>query len=274
MTARHDSFFDVPKTAAATSEGAVELPIAYYDSSYYLATFQVPVAPARQQLAGTGLEPVVVKRRAVVTLSFFKYRDTSIGPYHEVGMAVLAVPQGQPAELSSLGELVERPQQTTDTGFYVLDLPVSTPLACAAGRDIWGFPKFVTQLPISLDDKHFSAEVLDPDGASIMSLAGELGYSADTLLPGRDLITFSRLDGQLLRTHIRSRYQCQTHGGGTVQLRIGPSPHPMAHHLRALELESAVPKVVQTTEHFQSLLPAGKPDRADSGHPLGRGRAY
>jgi len=137
--------------------------------------------------------PVVVKRRAVVTLSFFKYRDTSIGPYHEVGLAVLAAPTGQPAQLRTLGDLMEQPRQTSGVGFFVLDLPVSTPLACAAGRDIWGFPKFVTQLPIELEGNELAAEVLDPGGTPLMSLAGQLGYGADAPLPGSDLAAFSLL---------------------------------------------------------------------------------
>jgi hypothetical protein len=259
MSKRDDAFFDVPKTTVSTAEGDAELPIAYYDSSQYLAVFQADAAAAQRALQGTGLEPVLARRKAIVTLSFFKYRDTSIGPYHEVGLSVLAVPEGRQLALKSLTDLWQNPGAAAGSASFVLDLPVSMPVACAAGREIWGYPKFVTQMPIELDGDDFCGRVLDPEGSLIMQLSGQRGYGAGDEIPGTDLVTFSHRDGQLLRTRVRVRCRYTSSGGGSLTLEIGDSPHRMADNLRQLGLDDAQPKLFQTTEDFQSLLYAGEP---------------
>jgi hypothetical protein len=254
----HD-FFDVPTTAVSTSAGDATLPIPYFDCSYYLAVFQVDAEAARQSLNGTGLEPLVAKRKAIATLSFFKYRNTGIGPYHEVGLSLLAVPAGQQPEVQSLTDILQKPETMRRSGSFVLDLPVSTALACAAGREIWGFPKFVTELPITLSGDRFEGRILDPDGLLIMELSGERGYGVGDELPGTDVVAFSVKDGQLLRTRVRTRYHGQVSGGGTLTVTIGNSEHRMAGNLRQLGLDQLKPKLFQTTEHFQSLLYPGEP---------------
>ena len=158
-----------------TTEGEVQLPICYYDCSHYMALFRVDAAKAAAQLQDVPLEPVLVSRKAVAILSFFKYRDTTLGPYHEVGLALLVTPRGQTQTLGSFTDLLQQ-TRSESLGSYVLDLPVTTPAAKAAGCEIWGYPKFVTQLPIELEADRFQARVLDPDGRQIMELAGQRGH--------------------------------------------------------------------------------------------------
>lgn len=262
MNRRNDPFFDVPKTVVSTSEGAVALPISYFDGSHYMALFRVDAGRAADKLQDMPLEPVLVSRKAVAILSFFKYRDTTLGPYHEVGLALLVAPRGQAPTPGSLTDLL---QQTRDeslgspVGSYVLDLPVTTPAAKAAGCEIWGYPKFVAELPIELDGDRFGARVLDPDGGQILELAGERGHVLPEEAPGMALVTYSMHHGQLLRTRVETRAACATSGGGLLKLAIGDSPHRMARNLADLGLNGQTPKLFQTTENFQSLLFGGIP---------------
>ncbi len=258
MTNRDDAFFDVPQTVVSTGQGDVKLPICYYDASNYMAIFPVKADRARPKLAGSGLKVLPVGGKALVALTFFKYRATSIGPYHEVGLAVLAVPENDDTELPSIAALVETLPQT-GLPLHVLDLPVSTPLAEAAGREIWGYPKFVSQLPIELDGDRFDGRVFDPDGELILQLAGQRGHLLPDQQTGANIITYTLRDGQLLRTTIRTRCRYQTSGGGAIQLAIGDSQHRMANNLRDLGLANRTPKILQTTDGFQSLLFPGEP---------------
>jgi hypothetical protein len=258
MNRRSDPFFDVPKTVVTTTEGEVHLPICYFDASHYMALFRVDAARAAAKLQDVPLEPVLVSRKAVAILSFFKYRDTALGPYHEVGLALLVTPRGQAQSLRSFADLL--PQTRSESlGSYVLDLPVSTPLAKAAGCEIWGYPKFVTQLPIELEGELFRAQVLDPAGRRIMELAGQRGHVLPDPLPGMALVTYSVHGGQMLRTRVETRASCATSGGGSLTLAVGDSPHRMARNLTELGLDGQTPKLLQTTEDFQSLLFGGQP---------------
>lgn len=256
MNPHHDPFFAVPKTVVTTTEGDVQLPICYFDCSHYMALFRVDAAQAAAQLQDLPLEPVFVSRKAVAVVSFFKYRDTTLGPYHEVGLALLVTPRGRAQTLGSFTDLLQQ-TRTENLGSYVLDLPVSTAAARAAGCEIWGYPKFVTQLPIQLEADRFQARVLDPDGRQIMELAGQRGHVLPEPLPGMALVTFSMHRGELLRTRVETRAVCATSGGGSLRLVVGDSPHGMARHLADLGLDGQTPKLFQTTEDFQSLLYGG-----------------
>ena len=258
MNRRSDPFFNVPKTTVNTTEGEVQLPICYFDASHYMALFRVDAARAGAQLQGVPLEPVLVSRKAVAILSFFKYRDTALGPYHEVGLALLVTPRGQAPALGSFNDLLQQTRNEA-LGSYVLDLPVTTAPAKAAGCEIWGYPKFVAQLPIDLDGDGFRAEVLDPDGRRIMKLAGQRGHILPEPLPGMALVTYSMHRGQMLRTRVEIRASCATSGGGSLTLAVGDSPHSMARNLADLGLDGQTPKLLQTTEDFQSLLFGGQP---------------
>lgn len=258
MNPRNDPFFRVPKTVVATTEGAVQLPICYYDGSHYMALFRLDAGRAAAQLHRTPLEPVLVSRKAVAILSFFRYRDTTLGPYHEVGLALLVTRRGQTQALGSFTDLLQQ-TRSESLGSYVLDLPVTTPCAKAAGCEIWGYPKFVTQLPIEFEADRFQAQVLDPDGRRILELAGQRGHVLPDELPGMALVTFSLHGGRMLRTRVETRASCATSGGGSLKLAVGDSPHRMARNLAELGLDGQTPKLFQTTENFQSLLFSGQP---------------
>ncbi|MCC6555653.1 MAG: acetoacetate decarboxylase family protein [Polyangiaceae bacterium] len=251
-----EAFFNVPRTVRETSEGPVELPILYRDVTNVLALFLAPREGAEEVLAGTGLRPGVrVGDRVLVGLSFYEYRDTSIGSYNEVGTAVFVVRADErPRRLAPVELLL--PPAWRRGAVWVVDLPVTTPAADAAGRELWGYPKFVTEIPFRLDGRRFDASVLDPDGSGpIVTLGGELGPGVPA--PPISLVTYSRLGGRLVRTHVDVRGLQTAHARGSVRLRVGASKHRMAAHLRALALDGAVPLLVMRTDRFQSKLHGG-----------------
>jgi len=130
--------------------------------------------------------------------------------------------------------------------------------AKAAGCEIWGYPKFVTQLPIELNEDRFQARVQDPNGGLILELAGQRGHVLPETLPGMALVTYSMQGGDMLRTRVETRASCATGGGGSLKLAAGDSPHRMAQNIADLGLDGQTPKLFQTTENFQSLLFAGQ----------------
>ncbi len=258
MDRRSDSFFDVPKEAVLISSGPIDVPACYFDASNYLALFQVDVDKAAEKLRGFPVQPVLVSRKAMAVLTFFKFRDTTLGPYHEVGLAILVTLEGEQQTQISFNDLME-PSCRESLASWVLDLPVTSPLGCAAGCEVWGYPKFIAQLPIELDGDRFHSQVVDTDGKMIMEMSGQRGYVLSDDIPGMAPQTYSMHNGQLLRTKVATRSRCQTAGGGIIQVAIGDSQHGMAENLRDLGLDGETPKVMQTTDDFQSVLFAGEP---------------
>lgn len=253
--ASHD-LFQVPQTLCKTSVGEVQCPIFYQDVSVFFAHFWGDPARVKEKLAGTGLVPARFwGGRVVISLTFFEYRKTSIGPYNEVGLAVPVYVGQVPANAAPYWDFFRAPKRR-QMGAYVIDLPVTTAIAHAAGKELWGYPKFVTEIPLSFQPRAFEGKVLDPDTKKpIFSLQGEIGLGIP--LPGFDLLLFSILAGKLLRTVVSVNASFKTFRGNGFSLELGDSEHPMAKNLRDLELEGQKPFLLQQSTTFQSRLELG-----------------
>jgi hypothetical protein len=258
VTVSDERFFQVPRTPRRTSQGEIDFPILYYDTSALLAFFLADRASVATVLAGTGLRPgVTFGAKALAGLAFYEYRDSSIGAYNEVGVAVPVVPVADPPRRGALLELFQDPRQRR-LGFYILDLPVTTAVANAGGREIWGYPKFVTEIPLHFGRGEFAGRVLDPAGGEpILALSGS--YGPGISLPGMDLLLYSELKGRRLRTVVDVKGRFHTTSGRGMRLEVGRSRHGMAERLRALGLEGARPLLVQVCSDFKSRLNLGDP---------------
>lgn len=257
--AHDDPFFQVPRTTFTTAQGPVELPILYYDTSALYAFF----LPARERvaalLAGTSLVPALtVGNRALAALACFEYRDTSVGVYNEVGLAVAVCRRGEETPWRGWPDLLRtlRQPEQRRVAFHILDLPVTTAAANAAGREIWGYPKFVTDIPFRLSGRDFHCQVMSPGTrVPVMELAGRLGASVPVAPLSLTLLSYR--DDALVRATVNARGATRLALPGSLRLSVGDTTHPMAQHLLALGLEQAAPVAAMWTHAFQSRLNAG-----------------
>lgn len=250
-------FLDIPQAVVRTSEGNVGVPILYRQARSVLAVFSVESGRLRDVLDDDELQPVAVADgRAVIAIALFDYRDTSIGPYHEAAVATLVVPRawGVPAR-PALDLLL--PVRWRRVGMYILDLPVTTAIANAAGRELWGLPKFVTEIPIDWQGEQFRGSVLAPGTDSpLVTLEGELGRG--TVLPQRSILLYSRLHGELLATRVDLHGLARHTRNGALRLELGKVSHPMLQRLASLGLDGAKPLWVQVAPSFRARLHLGQ----------------
>ena len=249
-------FFDVPRKVAPTSEGQVELPILYSEASMVQALFGRDYGLVASQLRGSGLVPIRLPRnRALVAVSFFEYRQSSIGPYNEMALAVVVDnPVGSYSRVPLI-DVLRQPRQRK-TGIHILELPVSTKIACAAGREIWGFPKFVADIPFSLGQSGFDCSVLNPETqAPVITLSGPRRRGAWFPPVQMRLISRHRV---FLETIIDVRGLTRTSRGHQTLLQVLDQSHHLGQSCRDLGLDGAQPLVVQTTDRFRSRLHQGQ----------------
>jgi hypothetical protein len=212
------------------------LPIRYFDVQCLVATFLTDLDRAAGLLKSTGLQAVSQEDgKAVVLLYCIEYRITDIGPYNEVGLTVLAAAPGDPIPAN-----------------YVVNLPVTTAVASRAGREIWGYNKFVAAIDVKSDGKNFSTILRDTDAEMIGSLEGRRGASVPT--PPTDILTFTLHQGRLIKTVIRVLTPSSSSSGENFLFKIGTSSHPMTSNLRTVALDGARPVLVHYTDPFQALL--------------------
>lgn len=254
-------FFQVPTHHRAFSLGVMALPTRYTDAGCVMATFEVDWDAANALIEAPDLDLVRLPNgKALMNVVVYEYRRLTNGtPYNEAGIALLVNPQGYPLPADPQAAL-DLPADRRQLGDYIVDLPVTTAPACKAGIDLWGYPKFVTNIDFALEGKSFAGTVHDPEREDefILKLEGEAG-AEKRLDDWQDLVLYSKFEDQLFRaTSVTRSDEGRSAEPGTFVLTVSPtSLHPMATRLRQLIGDTATPTAVSYTPHFQLRLNEG-----------------
>jgi hypothetical protein len=147
------SFFDgVEQLELAIDGHDVVLPIFYREASAMSAIFPARYGRLVEVLPDPRFRPVrVAPGVGLLMITAFDYRDSDLGPYREVGVAILLAGPPEGSSLPSLEEvtpalpMIAQVRRRQLYGF-VWHLPVTTEIALAAGRTFWNYPKFVTSI--------------------------------------------------------------------------------------------------------------------------------
>jgi hypothetical protein len=228
-------------TAVEVLGRQVELPVEVRTARAAAATFVVRRAPVLQLLGASGIEPVRLPRdRTLCVIAVVQYVDSDLGPYDEVAIA-FAVPKrhGAPA------------------GAYIHQLPVNGEFTLAAGRGIWGFPKWMANIELRFDAGGARCR-LEDDGALVL----ELEVRRRPLpLPGRstEMTAHSHLDGVTRSTPFTNDPRGVRGGPGGARLTLGDR-HPVGRDLRRLGLPKR-PIASSTIANFAGTF--GAPTVAD-----------
>ncbi len=239
-----DRFFDVARAPSVTSEGPVDMPILYRSAS--ALGLVVPVDPAKAaSVVPAAFEPWTSFGRAFAVLCAFEYRETTIGPYGELGIGVLVRRKGtRPSWLRFLRDM----RAEENAALYVVNLPVTTTAARAAGFELWGFPKYVAEMETRFE----------PDRARVV-LGGELEIEMTRArrptMKGLPLVLYSIKDGRVVRTVVDVSHP-QTLGGKATVKVTGDGP--CARTVRALGMDEKKPLFAYSTDSMRSILPLGR----------------
>nr|UZH23207.1 hypothetical protein [myxobacterium MSr12020] len=242
-----DTFFaNVARTPTAVGSASVELPILYRDASQFGVFFTTDLAAARELLKDAPVEPWPILGRAMAAIYVWEYRDTSVGPYHELGIGVQARRRGSRPSLVELGRNMEAQD---DQGIWVVNLPVTTQAAYDAGVAIWGYPKYVTTITTRFEKDTASCRLGDE-----LTLAIGRPSGPRTRLP---IVTYTRHpQGDLVRTVIATDHRVRwgSAAGARLELR---GDGPSAQTVRRLGLHQRTPVLTFRTDSFRAKLPAG-----------------
>jgi len=211
----------------------VTMPVRVRRARAATAMFLVDARRAQRMIDASGLQVLpVLPRRTIAGLVLVRYADNDLGPYDELGVAVLvrdhrrvAADPRVPGALRELG--------SGGAGVLIHHLPVDGEFTCAAGRQIWGFPKVVGRFDTHLGADR-SAMSLELDGQHVVDVEIRRGLALPAPGAGVALTAYSHLAGVTRATSwemdpegVRTRP-----GGATVRL----GPHPIARELADLGL--------------------------------------
>jgi len=214
-----------PPTTFVIEGETVTIPVHVRSARMIGAQYFVDADAAQEVIGYSGL--TIARQRAnkaVCSLSAVQYLDNDLGPYNEVAVAFVVHPHDAPPHTK-----VSFTKPTT----FIHKLPVNQAFTCAAGKGIWGFPKWVTSITFTTRGKVTEAVLIDDD-EFVLSLAVR---RSPLPLPSREMemACYSSCDGLLRRTPWTTRNDLVSARIGGARLELG-SRHPMAQELRTLGL--------------------------------------
>lgn len=230
------------------SIGEVELPIRYTDGSALACIYRVDLAAARDVVARETFEPLPVGGKAMALVMALEYRETSVGPYQEFGVLVLV---RRPGSAPSTLRTLMAPASVEDAGWYVVSMPVTTGFTCAAGREIWGFPKYVTRIEAAFG--RGTAQVILGEEL-VLEHRARFGMP----MPAPAYVFFSDLRGRLLRTVVPAKHTLRVGGARSVRLYVTGNG-PTAAAVRRLGLDTRRPMMAARADHLDFVFPACTP---------------
>jgi len=207
----------------------VRLPVEVRDASAAVAYYLVPANAAQRLIAPSGLRVArVLPGHTLCTIGVMEYRDGDLGQYREIAVAFFVDAPGS-RSLPFIGAALGLLRGSASA--YIHQLPVDREFSCEAGRTIWGFPKFVTQITLSTSDGSQTA-ALKADGEDVLSQTVRTG--GRRAFGKRPQVSYAYRDGVLYRTP-------SVMGGEGVGARLGGAhlklgTHPLADELRTLGL--------------------------------------
>ena len=162
-----DFFRTLPKTEVQSAIGPTRTPNFYYAMSKAQLTYLAPTSALRSRLP-VGLDPLqIASGIGLFSVVFFRYDVCDIDFYTEATVAIAT----RPARHGVLGAADLLSTLTNDaTHAYVLSLPVNTEIAQVRGHDGYGFPKWVTDIDVDIDERRTAARVANDDGGTDIAL--------------------------------------------------------------------------------------------------------
>ncbi len=254
-------FFDVPVVDYNISVGVVQVPVFYQRLRMRALNYFVDYERVLPLLKDTGLLPVrFFNGKVLTTLTFFNYQEVSLTAYDEVVLSVSVYPEalGKPSWPTFRLLFGRKDAAWSKMGVYVVEMVVTIPEARAGGREIWGYPKFLTQIPSELSADEFKFAVLDPDTQEPIVEAKAVAGGG---LPGRsmDMVTFGNFQDKIIRTVVQVDGKIRQRRCKQAQVKVAATDHRMAQSLRALGLDRAKPVGVMTSDYLRTKLNAGIP---------------
>lgn len=255
---RKDKFFNVPAIKTHTSVSEVELPMLFNKTRVRQLNYFIDPARVVPLLKETGFVPCrFFNGKCIVSLIFYNYQEVTIGPYDEVTITILVRPEMLPDPKIYITNLLKKKGESwKGIGAYVLEMPVTIPQARAAGRELWGFPKFETTIPSKFSGSTFEFGVKDPDKEQwIVQVNGS--HFPGIPIKGFDLVTLSNFRGKIWKTIIHTQVTYRNCLLRNIEVRVGESSHGMAKNIKTLGLDTTKPFMIQTADNLKTRLNHG-----------------
>ncbi len=230
-----------PEVESVTVNGSeFSVPLVVQAATSIVAAYRVDPTTAEEIVRDRGFTPLVGDDgQAGVYIVGVAYLQTDFGRYVEVGVAFDVEPLGPDANAS-----------------YIHWLPVTGELSAIVGREVWGFPKWVTDLRFTSYGDAAQVEWFEDDGLVLRLRLDAGGVDiGDSEVPVASY-AIGPNGPQCTQTHMHNSGIVI---GGSVELEIGASGHPAVRALRALGIADLEPALTTRVNFSHSSWGLAEP---------------
>ncbi len=230
-----------PDATSVTVEGVeLAVPLEVQASTSIVASFRVDPQISQAIIAESGFTiRVGDDGRAGLSVVGMSYLQSVFGRYNEIGIVFEVEPLG-----------------TDDNASFIQWLPVTGEFSCAMGQQVWGFPKWVTDLRYTICGEESQVEWFEDD---VLVLRLRLGAGGDAI-GDADVPVSSYSVGpkgpQCTQAEMRNSGIVI---GAPSELEIGSSDHPAAQALRDLEVAQLEPALTTSIRFSSSSWGVAQP---------------
>ncbi|AFA72918.1 hypothetical protein GPOL_c18730 [Gordonia polyisoprenivorans VH2] len=189
-----DFFRTLPKTQVQSPIGTTRTPNFYYAMASARLTMLAPSRAIRARIPSELAPLEIAPGLGLVSVMFFRYDVCDIDFYTEaaVGVAVRPARHGGRG-IADLASALANDHLHS----YVLSLPVNTEIAQVRGHDGYGFPKWVTDLQVSIDSTRTSAHIANDAGGTDVAFTAPTPAQKNFTSGARvsTLTSYTRRDG-------------------------------------------------------------------------------
>jgi len=155
------SFLDhFPQKELMIRDFPSKTPLFFRDVSMMLAIFEADAKVAKQYLPSSDFKLISpFPGRALIGINCFEYKDSDIGPYNEVSIAIAVEnKKWKPGFVSVFGSTL-----TQNFHANILQLPVTTDVALHGGLDFFNYPKYKADIEFIENETNRTCIVKDND---------------------------------------------------------------------------------------------------------------
>ena len=239
-----------------TNLSDINFPVDFRDVHYIAHTYTSSFDAVNKKLEGTNLKAGLIFNGApLVAIGLIEYKDSDLGAYNEVIIAIPVVPKEAKSGLLNwidlYGSLKKR-----NLGQYIIHIPVTSQKSMDAGIDLWGYPKIVRKIEHGFQNNKVSSGIWNADGdKKIIEFSGSLGIGIPII--SMDLMTYSFQDGVMLKTTVDVNSNMKWRPFADIQIVANDTTDPMCKDIIELGISNKKPLFTIEATKFKAKFNKG-----------------
>lgn len=230
-------------------------PVAFRDVHYVALLYKANLTAVHKLLASTGFKPALfLMRSPMVALGLIQYKDSDLGSYNEIILAIPVVPETCNQSAISNWLDLYAPFNRKKGGQYIIHIPVTTQLSVDAGVKCWGYPKTVMPINHHFEGHRLASTLKNKDESILLQASGNLGVGLP--IPSMNLLTYSFLDGKTVKTTVDVDAAMKWHPFADIRISVAKTNHPIVQTIMDLGIVERKPSLAISAPHFAAKFHA------------------